>query len=251
MFARLTLVLGGALLIGPLVAGLMAGAAQVPPAAHARTAGSIEGSVRYTGAVPERAVLQMAADPFCVSAHAGQTVLSEQVVVNDNDTLRWTFVHLREATSGSLPAGAGGPVELNQVGCMYTPHLLGMEAGSTLRVTNSDNTLHNVNVQPRNNPAFNVAQPIPGMVTERVFENPEIMIPVRCDVHPWMQAWLGVVAHGFFDVSGDDGAFRIDGVPPGEYVLEAWHESLGTRTINVTVRDGETASADFTFGDDR
>ena len=218
--------------------------------AHAGTAGMINGSIRYTGTAPDRAVVQMAADPFCVTAHAGQTVLTEQLIVNDNDTLRWAFVHIREA-SGSLPSGGGETVELDQVACMYAPRVLGMEAGATIRVTNSDQTLHNVNVQPSNNTSFNVAQPITGMSTERTFENPEIMIPVRCDVHPWMQAYVGVVPHPFFDVSGEDGSFSMAGVPPGDYVLEAWHETLGTQTLNVTVRDGETASADFTFGSDR
>lgn len=214
-------------------------------------AGSIEGSVLYAGVAPQRAVLQMAADPFCVTAHGGQTVLSEQLVVNDNKTLRWAFVHIREARSGSLPAGSANTVELNQVACMYAPRVAGMQAGGTLRVTNSDQTLHNVNVQPLNNPSFNVAQPIPGMSTERSFANPEIMIPVRCDVHPWMQAYIGVVPHSYFDVSGEDGSFRLEGVPPGEYVLEAWHETLGTQTMTVTVREGETARADFSFGGDR
>jgi plastocyanin len=245
------LLAAGSLLFVAGFAATMLSGESITPEASAGVAGSIAGSVRFSGTAPERPVLQMAADPFCVTAHAGQTVLSEQVVVNDNDTLRWTFVHIREATSGSLSAGAAGTVELNQIGCMYTPRVLGMQAGSTIRVINSDQTLHNVNVQPRNNQGFNVAQPIPGMSTERVFENPEIMIPVRCDVHPWMQAYVGVVAHGYFDVSGDDGSFTLDGVPPGEYVLEAWHESLGTQTMNVTVRDGETASAEFTFGSDQ
>lgn len=213
--------------------------------------GSIAGTVHYAGAAPVRAVLQMAADPFCVTAHSGQPVMSEQLVVNDDATLRWVFVHIRAARSGSLPRADSGTVELNQRACMYTPHVLGMVAGSTIRVVNSDRTLHNVNVQPRNNPSFNLAQPIPGMAIERVFPQPEIMVSVRCDVHPWMQGYVGVVPHAFFDVSGEDGGFRIVGVPPGEYVLEAWHESLGTQTMEVTVRDGETAAAAFTFGADR
>jgi len=241
-----------------LCAGLLAFAAQAALSsgdagsgvAYAGTAGTISGSIRYAGSPPDRAVIQMAADPFCVTAHAGQTVLTEQLIVNDNDTLRWAFIHIREA-SGSLPSGGGETVVLSQVGCMYTPRVLGMEAGSTIRVTNADQTLHNVNVQPRNNTAFNVAQPIPGMSTERTFANPEIMIPVRCDVHPWMQAYVGVVPHPFFDVTGEDGSFSIDGVPPGDYVLEAWHETLGVQTLDVTVRDGEVANADFTFGGDR
>lgn len=241
-----------------LAVGVLALAAQPAPVSgvggsggvHGGAAGRITGSIRYTGPAPERAVIQMAADPFCVSAHAGQTVLTEQLVVNDNDTVRWAFVRIRDA-GGSLPSGAPETVELNQVGCAYSPHVLGMQAGANLRVTNSDQTLHNVNAQPQNNTAFNVAQPIPGMSIERTFENPEIMIPVRCDVHPWMQAYVGVVPHAFFDVSGEDGTFALEGVPPGDYVLEAWHETLGTQTLEVTVGEGATASADFTFGGDR
>jgi plastocyanin len=251
MVRSTALLLGAATLAALVVALAFLSGGEVPAVAHAGAAGSIAGTVQYSGTAPQRAVLQMAADPFCVTAHAGQTVLSEQVVVNDNSTLRWTFVHIREARSGSLPAGAGDTAVLNQVGCMYDPHVLGMQAGSTIRVVNSDQTLHNVNAQPRNNQSFNIAQPVPGMATERVFENPEVMIPVRCDVHPWMQAYIGVVPHGFFDVSGEDGGFSMEGVPPGEYVVEAWHESLGTQTLTVTVREGETASADFTFGSDQ
>jgi len=251
MVRSTALFLGAATLAALVAAVASFPGGEVPAAAHAGVAGSIAGTVQYSGMAPQRAVLQMAADPFCVTAHAGQEVLSEQVVVNDNSTLRWAFVHIREARSGSLPPGAGGAVELNQIGCVYDPHVLGMQAGSTIRVVNSDQTLHNVNAQPRNNQSFNVAQPIPGMATERVFENPEVMIPMRCDVHPWMQAYVGVVAHGFFDVSGEDGSFSMEGVPPGEYVLEAWHESLGTQTATVTVREGETATAEFTFGSDQ
>ncbi len=212
--------------------------------------GTISGSIAYSGATPEPGIVQMAADPFCVTAHAGQEVLTDQLVVNDNDTLRWAFVHIRDA-GGTLPSGGADTVVLDQVACMYTPRVLGMQAGATFRVINSDQTLHNVNVQPENNTAFNVAQPIPGMATERVFENPEVMIPVRCDVHPWMQAYVGVVPHGFFAVTGEDGAFSLEDVPAGDYVIEAWHETLGTQAMNVTVRDGESTSADFSFGGDR
>jgi plastocyanin len=242
--------MGATVLAAIIVVVTMLSGADVPAVAHAGTAGTIHGTVQYGGTAPQPAVLQMAADPYCVTAHAGQTVLSEQLVVNDNNTVRWTFIHL-SATGGALPAGTAETVELDQVGCMYQPHVLGMQAGATIRVVNSDQTLHNVNAQPRNNRSFNVAQPIPGMAIERTFENPEIMVPVRCDVHPWMQAYVGVVPHNFFAVSGDDGSFSLDGVPPGDYVLEAWHESLGTQTMNVTVRDGETATADFTFGSDQ
>ena len=222
---------------------------EAPTAVQA--SGSISGSVRFAGSPPDAAILQMAADPFCLTAHPGETVTAENLVVNDNGTLRWVFVYVREP--GAAGRGASGlqPVELNQVACVYQPRVLGMQAGGTIKVTNSDTTLHNVNVQAANNPSFNVAQPIPGMSIERTFASPEVMIPVKCDVHSWMQAYVGVLPHSFFAVTGADGAFDISGLPAGDYVVEAWHETLGVRTLSVTVAAGTSSSADFSFGNDR
>jgi hypothetical protein len=131
--------------------------------------------------------------------------------------------------------------------CTYTPHVSGVQAGQPIEVSNSDNTLHNVNVQPKKNPGFNFAQPIPGMKTVKKFANPEIMIPFICNVHPWMKSYVGVVGHPFFAVSGDTGQFEIKGLPAGSYVIEAWHEKLGTATQNVTVGAGETKTLNFSF----
>ncbi len=213
--------------------------------------GSISGAVRFVGSPPEPAILQMAADPFCLTAHQGETVTAENVVVNDNGTLRWVFVYVRDPGAAGRSASPPPPVELNQVACVYQPRVLGMQAGATIKITNSDTTLHNVNVQAASNPSFNVAQPIPGMSIERSFASPEVMIPVKCDVHGWMQAYVGVLPHLFFAVTGGDGAFDISGLPPGDYVVEAWHETLGTRTLSVSVAAGAAASADFSFGNER
>ena len=213
--------------------------------------GSISGAVRFFGSQPDPAILQMAADPFCLIAHQGETVTAENVVVNDNGTLRGVFVYVRDlgATDAAVPTAQ--PVELNQVACVYEPRVLGMQTGATIKITNSDTTLHNVNVQAANNPPFNVAQPIPGMSIERSFASPEVMIPIKCDVHAWMRAYVGVLPHPYFAVTDEDGAFDISGLPAGDYVLEAWHETLGTQTMSMTLAAGTLATANFSFGSER
>ncbi len=219
--------------------------------AAVQATGSISGAVRFVGSPPDPAILQMAADPFCLTAHQGEIVTVDNLVVNDNGTLRWVFVYVRDPGAVARPASPPPPVELNQVACVYQPRVLGMQAGATLKITNSDSTLHNVNVRAANNPSFNIAQPIPGMSIERSFGNAEVMIPVKCDVHGWMQAYVGVLPHPYFAVTGADGAFDISGLAAGDYVVEAWHETLGTRSLNLTVVAGAAASADFSFGDER
>ncbi|MCH7824867.1 MAG: hypothetical protein IH849_08705 [Acidobacteria bacterium] len=210
-------------------------------------AASIVGTVRYDGEAPEPAVFSMIQDASCIAAHGSETILSNRLVVNENGTLRWAFVYIREAISGSLPVGEPAPVTLDKVGCVYRPHVLGMQTGASLRIVNSDPTLHTVQLVATNNPSFNIALPQPGMDIVRVLADPEVMIPVRCNVHPWTQAYIGVVPHAFFAVSGEDGRFVIDGVPAGEYVLEAWHELLGRQTLRVVVAEGEESDLQFTF----
>ncbi len=210
-------------------------------------AASIVGMVYYDGEPPDPVVFSMIQDASCIAAHGAETILSNRLVVNDNSTLRWVFVYVREALTGSLPVGEPAPVTLDKVGCVYRPHVLGVQAGATIRIVNSDPTLHTVQLVAANNPSFNIALPQPGMDIVRVLANPEVMIPVRCNVHPWTQAYIGVVPHAFFAVSGEDGRFVIDGVPAGEYVLEAWHELLGRQTLRVVVAEGEESDLQFTF----
>jgi plastocyanin len=169
-------------------------------------------------------------------------------LVNANGTLAQIFVYVKEGLEGmSFPVPSEAAL-LDQQGCMYVPHVIGVQTGQTLTVRNSDDTLHNVNAQPANNPGFNIGQPVAGMTYDHTFESPEIMIPVKCDVHPWMAAYIGVVPHPYFTVTDTEGGFSIDRLPPGDYVLEAWSEGLGTQTINVSVAPNETAEANFTFG---
>ena len=230
-------------------AGAAHGGAALFAEATGQGTGSITGIIQFSGTAPKPVMLEMAADPFCLAAHQGEVVTTETLVINDNGTVRWAFVYVKEGAPAS--SGSATHVVLNQQGCIYRPHVMGMQAGGTVQITNSDRTLHNVNVQPRSNPGFNVAQPIPGMSIERSFPSSEVMILVRCDVHSWMQAFIGVVPHPFFDVSGEDGSFELQGLPAGDYAIEAWHETLGAQTLNVSVAAGQAATADFSFGADR
>jgi hypothetical protein len=136
---------------------------------------------------------------------------------------------------------------LDQVGCRYSPHVLGVQVGQTVEIRNSDGLLHNVHGLPKVNASFNRAMPPNVTEYRHVFEQPEAPFLVKCDVHPWMGAWIEVLDHPYFAVSGGDGRFEITGLPAGTYEVEAWHEMLGTRSATVTVADGEAASSDFAF----
>ncbi|HEX9779917.1 MAG TPA: carboxypeptidase regulatory-like domain-containing protein [bacterium] len=206
---------------------------------------SVTGSVRFEGTPPERERIRMSADPVCEQKHQS-AVYKENVVVNDNGTLRNVFVYVKEGVQGSHPAPSE-PVVLDQSGCGYTPHVFGVRVNQPLEIRNSDATLHNVNAKPSGNRPFNLAQPVLGMKTTKTFTEPEIMVPFKCNVHPWMSAYAGVVAHPFFGVTGEDGAFTISGLPAGDYVLEAWHEEYGTKTQPVSVPASGSASVEFAF----
>ncbi len=225
-------------------------AVESAPAASApdlSDAGGVAGKVVFTGEVPAAETISMAADPFCQAAHSG-AVTNAPVVVDADGGLADALVYISDGLGNwSFPVPEE-PAVLNQQGCIYHPHVLAVRAGQTVVFRNDDDTLHNINVQPAANPAFNTGQPIAGMTTEKVFENPEIGIPARCDVHPWMSAYLHVLAHPYFAVTGADGSFTIPDLPPGEYVVSVWHETLGTQTQQITVDPGQTAELTITFG---
>lgn len=235
---------GGGESSGPEAAPESAAPAATAP--DLSNAGNVSGTISFTGDAPAAAEIALAADPFCQAAHS-DAVTTSPVLVDADGGLMNVVVHVSGGLEGySFDVPSDVPV-LNQAGCIYDPHVLAVRAGQPFAVLNSDDTLHNVNVQPADNPAFNQGQPIVGMELEKVFDNPEIGVPVRCDVHPWMSAFINVFDHPYFAISGADGAFSIDQLPPGEYTIEAWHETLGTQTMEVTVGDGEAGTADFTF----
>ena len=157
------------------------------------------------------------------------------------------FVYVKAGLQGSWPSPQTA-VELNQINCVFIPHVFGVQVGQPLEVNNFDATIHNVHCQAEKNERFNLSQPKRGAHDVRVFDRPEIMIRIKCDVHPWMRAWCGVLDHPFFAVSAKDGTFELRGLPAGEYEIEAWHELWGRRSATVRVGADETREADFVFG---
>lgn len=223
-------------------------AAAAPAAnAPAGAAGSatITGTVLFEGAPPAPAKVAMDADPVCQMQHSGKGQMTEDVVATDGK-LQHVFVYVKSGLHGAFPSPAT-PAKLDQQGCWYAPRVVGVQTNQPLEIVNSDGTLHNVNAKPTINQPFNVAQPVQGMKTTKKFAKPEIGITVKCNVHPWMKAYIHVVDHPFFSVTDASGAFSLKGLPAGTYTLEAWQEKLGTATQEVTVGAGETKSVQFTF----
>ena len=215
------------------------------PVQAAGSGGLIRGTVTLNGAAPKAKQIKMGADPVCQLQHT-EAVYAENVIVNENGMLRNVFVYVKEGVSGSYDTPTE-PVVLNQVGCRYVPHVAGIQVNQSLQITNSDGTLHNINAKPTVNRPFNIAQPVQGMKTSKKFTKPEVMVRFKCNVHPWMNAYLGVVSHPFYAVSGDDGGFTVSGLPDGTYQLEAWHETYGTQSQSVTVSGGQAPAVSFTF----
>ena len=216
-------------------------AAPVDPA----TVGNIMGMITLEGTAPAPEEIRMNSDPVCLTE--ATNTQTEYYVVGDGGVLANVFVYVREGLEGRTFPPATGTMTIDQDGCQYHPHVFGMRVGQTLEILNSDPTLHNIHATPSANAEFNMGQPIEGMRFERTFETPEIMVPFKCDVHSWMNAYVGVLDHPYFAVTAENGGFDISGLPPGDYVIETWHERLGTQTQNVTIGEGATAELNFTF----
>jgi hypothetical protein len=210
------------------------------------TAGSVSGVVNFTGTAPEPELIQMDAEPDCQTLY-DEGPFTQQVVVNDNSTLANVFVYVKSGLEEMTFATPSEPAVLDQEACRYHPHVLGVQTNQTVLIRNSDPVLHNIHPNPTNSRPFNISQPNQGMETERSFSSAEIMVPVGCDVHSWMSAYIGVVDHPYFAVTGDDGSFAIENLPPGEYVIEAWHEMYGTQTMDITVGESEAVDMEFSY----
>jgi plastocyanin len=224
-----------------------AGGAAPEQAAAPAGGGTIAGMVHFSGTAPANPAIDMAEEAACAAKHT-MAPTDPQVMVA-NGMLANAFVYVKSG----LPAGASyptptTPVVIDQDGCLYTPRVLGVMAGQPIEIRNSDPVSHNIKAVPTTNRGFNISQPRQGMTTTRRFDTPELMVPLECNVHGWMKGFVGVMSHPFFAVSGADGGFTISGLPAGTYELEAWHETLGTRTVTVTVTEGGAVSTTITFG---
>jgi plastocyanin len=214
---------------------------EAAPAAAAPTdtadgPGVIAGTITFEGQPPAPRPLQMDSDPKCTP---GPAAVSERLVVGAGNGLQNAFVWVKDGLGRRTYAVPSTPVLLDQKGCQYVPHVFGVQVGQTVKVANSDAALHNVHSTPKANREFNFSQPANVPPVDRVFTTAEIGVPLKCDVHGWMNAYANVVPHPFFAVTGADGSFEIKGLPPGSYTVEVWHETLGTQSQTVTV-DGQT-----------
>ena len=212
------------------------------------TAATVAGKISLEGTPPANAPIRMNADPACVAATKGQNP-TQETFVSEAGGLGNVFVYVQSGLNGTFPAPTT-PVVFAQQGCRYHPHVFGVQVGQPIEVVNSDATLHNIHATPKTNQEFNTAQPIKGMKTSHTFtaKEADVVVPFKCDVHGWMNAYAGVLEHPYFAVSKPDGSFSIPNLPPGSYTLGAWHEKLGTQTLQVTVAAKESKSdANFTF----
>jgi hypothetical protein len=205
---------------------------------------TVTGKINFEGAKPTPAKLPYT--PECIQAHGGQAGTEESLQVNENNTVKNVLVYVKQGAEKWTFPTPTDPVVLDQKGCDYTPHIIVVQANQPLKIVNSDPFLHNIHPQPKNNPEFNMGQPVKGMEATKTFANPEVAIPVKCDVHRWMQAFIPVVSNPLYNVSGDDGTFTIK-LPAGTYTIEAWHEKLGSQTQQVTVTDNEKKEVNFSF----
>jgi len=211
-------------------------------------AGTITGTVTYDGKVPNLKPIAMDADPVCASKHKEPVPNQMLELGKSGNTMGNIIVRV---TSG-LPAGKTypppkDPVVMDQNGCIYQPHVFGMQEGQTFKVLNSDGVLHNVHALPKANEQFNMAMPPTRKEAEHVFSKPEDPFPIKCDVHPWMTAYAIVTDNPFYFVTKEDGKYTISNLPAGTYEIEAWHEKLGKKTEKVTVGDNDTKTVDFKF----
>jgi hypothetical protein len=220
------------------------GGAAVENPVDAATAGNIAGTIVFEGDAPTMDVIDMGGEAVCEAKHSSAPMVPE-VVVNSNGTLANVFVYVKEGLE-SLTFPTPGPALLDQDGCEYVPHVLGVMVDQDITIRNSDGLLHNINASPTEQRGFNTSQPT-NMESTRSFGTPEVMVPLRCDVHGWMNSYIGVLEHPFHSVSNGSGAFDLSTLPPGDYVIEAWHERYGTQTQNVTVTTGQTTEVTFTF----
>jgi hypothetical protein len=213
--------------------------------------GTITGKVAFNGTAPEPKKIDTSADAVC--AQKNPNAVTEDTVVKDGK-LANAFVYIKDGTTADgkkigdftfdTPTTAA---ILDQNGCHYKPHVVGLQTNQKLSVTNSDPTTHNVHPTPKNNPEWNQSQSSGAPPIEKTFAKSEVLIPVKCNQHPWMKAYIGVLKHPFFAVSKEDGTFEIQGVPPGKYTVVAWHEKFGEKTMEVNVPSKGSGTADYSF----
>lgn len=197
------------------------------------TTGTITAEVRVEGTVPPMEELRMGGFAECTSQHQGAVPAGDMVVADGK--VQNAFVYIKDGLGDRVFATPTERVVVDQKGCLYVPRVTGAQVDQPIEFRNSDETLHNVHGFPKLSSPWNVALPRRGTERTIAVTRPEVMISVRCDLHPWMQGWLGVLDHPYFAVTGADGRATLSNVPPGEYTIGVWHERFGTREQQVTL----------------
>jgi hypothetical protein len=221
-------------------------AAEMSPEEAGTHSATITGRVFFKGPAPAPKPIQMNRDPACCP-QGGERIYAEEVAINTDSTLRNVFIYIKEGLAQRQFPIPASPAILDQRHCRYEPRVFGIRAGQPLEILNSDRTFHNVHASAQKNTSFNLAMSAVMKVRERSFARAEIMIPIRCNVHPWMIAYAGVLDHPFYDVTGAQGSYKLSALPAGKYVIEAWHEQFGTLSQKVALGEAENQTIDFTF----
>ncbi len=206
------------------------------------TVATVTGSIKLEGAAPKARKIDMSQDPACAGG-AGMT----ETVIAEGGNLANVFVYVKEGLGDRTFPVPAESATVDQHGCHYMPHVLGVMVGQTVKILNSDPTTHNIHPSPKVNKEWNESQAPKGAPLEKTFAREEIMLPVKCNQHPWMKMYISVVKNPFFSVSAKDGKFTISGLPPGKYTIAAVHETLGEQTMQVEVAAKESKTADFSF----
>ena len=211
----------------------------------AAATGTITGAVRFTGTPPPMATLPLASVTGCGEQYQGP-VVSGDALVHDG-LVENAFVYVKDGLGDPSFPVPPNPVVIDQRGCLYHPRVVGALTHQEVKFINSDALLHNVHGKPEKSSAWNFSMPVKGSERTVRLDAPEVMVSTRCDVHPWMQAYIGVLDHPYFQVTGVDGRFALEHVPPGTYTIAAWHEKFGTQETKVTLEPHGSADVTLTF----
>jgi plastocyanin len=223
-------------------------AAHPAPAVNPATTGSISGIIHFDGKAPARIPIDMSADPACALATTPN--LTEQIIVADHK-LANVYVYIKSGIPDATAPANTPAVVLDQKGCRYIPHVIAIQQGGSVEFRNSDPTMHNIHTAPNQvgNEAVDLSETPMGKPQTQQFKSAEIMLPVRCDNHPWMSAFINIAPNHYFAVTADDGTFTLPNLPPGTYTLAAVHEKLGEQDIQITVPAKAVVKATFTFAE--
>jgi len=242
-----------AVMVAAACSGLACGgqAPSATPAAassvDSATAGRLSGRVRFEGEPPAAEVVRIDSDKQCVELNGSDQQSADAIVLGPDNALQHVFVYVKSGLEKLRFPIPNDAVVVDQQKCRYLPRVVGVRVGQSLQIRNGDPLLHNVRSDSAINQPFNQGQPVQGMVFDHTFTTREVMVPLKCDVHAWMRAWVGALEHPYFSVTGETGTFTLPDLPPGSYTIEAWHERLGAREQQVTIGAKESKDVDFTF----